>query len=59
MIGKLPGQNDVQSTARYGHHAHLSRASVRAASEQIWRSLAADMDSAPTVAELGEPGGRA
>ena len=43
MIGKLLGHNDVQCTARY---AHLARDSVKAASEQMSGSLAADMDSA-------------
>ena len=43
IIGKLLGHNDVQCTARY---AHLTRDSVKAASQQMSGSLAADMDSA-------------
>ena len=44
MNGKVLGQNHVQSTARY---ARLARDSVKAASEQISGSLAADIDLAP------------
>ena len=44
MNGKLLGQNHVRSTVRY---AHFARDSVKAASEKISGSLAADMDSAP------------
>ena len=46
MIGKLLGHRQVQTTARY---AHLARHSVKAAARRIEDSLAADLDSHPSV----------
>ena len=45
MIGKLLGHTQVQTTARY---AHLAADPVKAAAEQVSRSMAALMGEAPT-----------
>ena len=46
MIGKLLGHRKVQTTARY---AHLARDSVKIAAERVSDSLAADLDTHPSV----------
>ena len=48
MIGKLLGHRQVQTTARY---AHLARHSVKAAAGRIEDSLAADMETPPSVVD--------
>ena len=48
MIGDLLGHRMVSTTARY---AHLARHSVKAAARRIEDSLAADMETPPSVAE--------
>ena len=44
MIGKLPGHTQVQTTARYAHHA---RDTVKASAARIGDSIDNDLDAAP------------